>query len=681
MVTLDEGSALIRLLGPVEAVRDGTVLALGGPRQRALLALLAVAGPQGLSAGAIADELWGGDPPEGYRTTVRSYVSRLRRALGDVIDKAPGSAYRLRLPPEAVDAHAFEGLLRRADEALAAGAPARGRDLLGRALGLWRGAPLADVGGHGRLRAESARLEDLRLHAIERRLEADIALGRGDQVVEELEALVGAHPFRERLWGHLMLALYHADRQAEALEAYQRARRTPPRSWARAQRLSRRPRDRRSAPRGARIGPAGPRVRLPAAVTSFVGREAQLVEVEALLGEQRWATLTGVGGVGKTRVALELARRHVAAFTGGVFFCDLAAVSDPDHVPATVAAAVGVDEGAAEPVAAMLALLADAEALVVLDNAEHVRAVCGELVGTLLRGCAHVRVLATSRAPLGAIGEVDYPLPPLTLPGEAPESAESVELFLTRARSANPRLADDQTTLAAVARICVELDGIPLALELAAARAKMLSLTEIAENLTDRFRFLVSWRRLSPARHQTLREAMDWSFTLLSPQERQGCARLSVFPAGFVLGSAAALWGGDRATALDVIARLGDASLVTADMRSTSTQYRMLETVRQYAAEQLEESGEAEEVRRAHALEVLVFAEQTYEQQLEHLDEWAADMGRRQPDLRAALSWSSTHDAEITARLLQRLWQFWWVRGQLTEGREWIRGALEHADE
>ena len=234
--------------------------------------------------------------------------------------------------------------------------------------------------------------------------------------------------------------------------------------------------------------------------------------------------------------------------------------------------------------------LRQAESLLVFDNCEHLLEAAGELAGEVLAGCPRVRILATSREQLGLPGEADYPVPPLALPrvGATPEelrSSEAVRLFLTRARAARPRLTDDDEALATAARICSDLDGLPLAIELAAARAKALSLEEIATRLADRFRFLVSWRRLTPARHRTLREAMDWSHELLSAEERALLAQLSVFAGGFTLAAAAKVCvDGDDAVAVDLIGRLLDASLVVAEERDGEMRYRLLETVRQYAA-------------------------------------------------------------------------------------------------
>jgi len=663
-----------RLLGPVEAARDGELLPVGGPRQRALLVLLLLAEGRPVSADRLAEELWAGEPPGGASVTLPSYVSRLRAALGPGVQiMGGGHGYSLGVDREQIDVAQFERLIDEGRKALARGAAQASAERLRAALALWRGKPFEGVDAEGALRLEAERLDDLRLTASEALIDAELQLGASDEVVEELEALVEAHPYRERLWELLMLALYRAQRQADALEAFRRVRSRLHDD------LGIEPGERLTALERAilrqAVPPAQPiaeRHNLPAPLTSFIGREAELAEVERLVGEARLVTLTGVGGVGKTRLAVEAARRVLWDFPE-VVFVDLSAISGASGVTARVAAALGVRERADRPLEEQIAArIGSARLLLVIDNCEHVRESVAALLAGILARSQELHVLATSREFLGCEGEIDYPVEPL-------EPTEGLDLFMARARSVRPHLREDEQAHETVAAICRELDGLPLAIELAAARARALSLDEIASRLADRFRFLVAWRRLASARHRTLERAMDWSYELLSPTEQTLLARLSVFSGGFTLAAAArvGLEAGDDET-LPHLERLVDASLVIADESEGSTRYRLLETVRQYGAERLRERGEIAGVRERHAryfTDVLRSA----------LEEAAGGHGRFVERTRAdydnflaALSWSrddGTPEDQLT--LVGFLWRLWWVRGEFAEGRTWLESALE----
>jgi len=675
--SLGGGSFELRLLGPVEAFLDGEAVPLGGRRQRALLALLLVARGRPVATDTLAEELWQGRPPEGFQTTLRSYVSRLRRALAGHAELAGGrAAYSLQVPPEAVDVVRFERLVQEGAEALARGAVGRAADRYRQALALWRGPALAGAGDDGTLRLEAQRLEELRLQALEQRIEAELGLGRSDGLVEELEALVERHPYRERLWRHLMLALYRAERQADALEAYRRAR------TLLAEELGLEPGEQLKELERAilrhEVPPAEPpeqRHNLPAPVTSFVGRATELAEVESLVAQSRLVTLTGVGGVGKTRLALEFATLALLDRPDGVYFCDLAQLADSSLVPRAVARVFGIAERArVEVLEALVDRLRDADLLLLLDNCEHLRGACSQLAATLLSACPRLRLLVTSRESLGAPGEVDYPVPPLA-------AADSVSLFLARACAVRPRLRLDDAARAAAARVCADLDGLPLAIELAAARAKALSLDEIAARVGDRFRFLVSWRRLTPARHQTLREAMDWSYSLLSEEERTLLARLSVFAGGFTRAAAASVClDGDTERALELVERLVDASLVIPEEHEGETRYRLLETVRQYAGARLAEQGERDEIEERQASYLLAFARETRATQHDALQRWARRVEEERGNLGAALSWCrDAGDGERLLALAASVWRFWWISGDLTEGRAWLEAGIRAA--
>jgi len=668
----------IHLLGVVRVTRAGEQLAIGGRRQRELLALLVLARGRPVSSDRLADELWRGEPPAGFETTLRSYVSRLRGLLGESASLiGGGAAYSLDVRPDAIDSVRFERLLEEARDAVGRGAVMRAAERSQAALSLWEGEALADVAddGAGLLRLEAERLEGLRLAALELRIDAELELGPVDGLVEELMALVRAHPYRERFWRQLMLALYRAERQADALAAYQRARSVL------AEELGLEPseqmRELEQAILRQEVPPPRPpeqRHNLPSPVTSFVGRTAELADVQTLLADGRLVTLTGVGGVGKTRLALEAASRLLPDFADGVFWCDLGALGEPALVTSAVARAVDVREQAATSLLDDLpARLRETEALLLLDNCEHLREACAELALALLPACPRLRLLATSREPLGAVGETDYPVPPLS------GGADAVSLFLARARAAQPRLVADDAALAAAERICAELDGLPLAIELAAARAKALSFPEIEARLADRFRFLVSWRRLTPARHQTLREAMDWSYELLAADEQSLLQQLTVFSGSFTLDAATAVClDGDEERALELVGRLVDASLVVPRQYDGATRYRLLETVRQYARERIGDEHEKTGTEGRLARYMLSLVEDAQSAQESALQEWVAAFEPERGNLRAALTWSRDEgDSEGLLRLASGAWRFWWVTGDLDEGSAWLATALE----
>lgn len=679
-----------RLLGRVEAVRHGETLALGGPRQRALLALLLTEPGASVSADRLADELWHGRPPAGAPTTIRSYISRLRSVLGPgapITTAARG--YSMRVSAELVDVKRFERLVREGKEALARGSARRAAARLRAALALWRGPPFSGTGDEDVLRREAERLDALRLLALEERVAAELALGADAELVPELQALLRDHPHRERFWQHLMLALYRAGRQADALAAYRRARAVLDRD------LGLEPTEDLRRLEQAILAHEVPPVQrpeqrhtLPAPMTSFVGRASELTELERLLAEKRLITLTGIGGVGKTRLAKEAAARAAPDMREDVVFVDVAGIAQPPLVPSHVARALGLREDPDRPAGEQVAArLREADVLLLLDNCEHLREACADLARRLLAACPRLGILATSREPLGVPGEVDLSVAPLGVPAPDTDhdeirSSEAVRLFLVRAREARPRIVDDPAAVATAARICRDLDGLPLAIELAAARAKALSLAEIADRLADRFRFLVPRRRLTAARHRTLEEAMDWSYDLLAADEQRLLARLSVFAGGFSLDAAAAVClEHDEDRTLALIERLVDASLVVAEERDGAMRYRLLETLRRYAAERLESSGEIPGVRRRHAEYVLALAEDAEDELRQSVESrWGARLHAEYGNVTAALAWSvETGSVEVGLRIAAALARFWIERDYATDADRWLGLLLQDA--
>jgi len=429
---------------------------------------------------------------------------------------------------------------------------------------------------------------------------------------------------------------------------------------------------------------------LPRQLTSFVGRAKELTEVKSRIAETSLLTLTGSGGAGKTRLALQAAADLVESFTDGVWLVELTPLSDPALVTQTVAMTLGVREEQRPLIQTLLDHLKPKSLLLVLDNCEHVLSGSAGLVQTLLQACPQLRVLATSQEALGIAGEVAYRVPSLSMPDpdrlpplDRLTEFESIRLFVDRAAANRPGFALTPVNAAAVAQVCARLDGIPLAIELAAARVKVLSVEEIAAKLDDRFRLLTGGSRTAPPRHQTLRAALDWSYDLLADEERMLLRRLSVFAGGWTLAAAEAVCAGDGcepSAVFDILIRLVDRSLVIVEnLDGRGTWYRLLETVRLYARANLVAAGEDETVRQRHRDWYLQFAENAEpELQGPALESWLARLEAEHDNIRAALDWCKTTEPnpEYGLRLAGAVWHFWEVRGYLTEGREWLESAL-----
>jgi predicted ATPase/DNA-binding SARP family transcriptional activator len=669
----------LRLLGPVQAVRSGREIGLGGPRPRAVLALLALEAGRVVSTGRLTEEVWRGSPPPGAAKTLRSYISRLRRLLApDAALAARGGGYVLGVDPVLVDAVRFERLAGAGQAALSGGGAAAAADRFRQALDLWRGPALADVREVEPLSREAARLEELRQAALEGRIEADVELGLHAEVTGELENLVAEYPLRERLWRLLVLALYRSERQADALAAYRRARDLMASELGLEPGAELRRLEQAVLRQEVPAPPPPGRHNLPAPLTSFLGRDQDLARLADLLGQARLVTLTGTGGTGKTRLAVEAGVRVAGRFPGGVWLTELAGVADPGLVAARVMQALGVRQQRDVPVLeALIYRLRSAELLLMLDNCEHLLDACGQLAGALLRAAPGLRVLATSREPLGLPGEVVCPVQPLDLPPETAGTrdavpAAAVRLFLDRGAAARGGTSDGTAQavapVAVAERICRKLDGLPLAIELAAARLGTLSAAEIEARLEDRFRFLAYRRPVADPRHQALRAAMDWSYDLLSASERRVLGELAVFAGTFGPAQAAEVCGdGDQLDALEVIDRLASKSLVAAEPADDGTRYRLLDTVRHYAAGRLAEAGGTEAARDRHAAAFLRLAERERE---------LPALALEQDNFRAALDWSLARGDQAGPRLARALGDFWLGRGLLQEGQDWLDRAL-----
>ncbi|GIG58230.1 SARP family transcriptional regulator [Longispora fulva] len=665
---------IFTILGPVEARHaDGTPVAVGGPRVRGLLALLLLDAGRLVPTERLVDGLYGEHPPTGAANALQSQVSRLRRGLGDsdLVEFHP-AGYRLAVDPQDVDAHRFERLARDGQRALAAGDHAGAADLLREALDLWRGPALADVTDAPFAEGQAARLAELRAAAVEDRAEADLALGGHREVVARLRELVAEYPLRERARGQLMRALSGSGRQAEALAEYEDTRRLL------AEELGADPSAELTAVhvsvlRGEIAAPSRQRLGLPAQLTSFVGRAEELDRIAALLAGTRLVTLTGPGGAGKTRLAIEAS----GLGRGEACFVDLAPLGDGAEVPQAVLAALGLREGGllpsaggpADPTERLVAALTDRPLLLILDNCEHVIDHAARLAHRLLGACPGLRVLATSREALGITGESlcpvrQLPLPPPGTPAGQAVGYPAVRLFVDRATAVRPDFALDDT-VDGVLRICAALDGSPLAIELAAARLRSLTVAEVDARLDDRFRLLSRGSRTAAARHQTLRAVVEWSWDLLSDAEKTLARRLTVFNGGLTLEAAAAVCGLPAEDVDELLADLADKSLI----EDAGGRYRMLDTIRVFCAERLAESGEEERFRRAHAGYFLDLARRadTFLRGHGQLT-WLARLAAEHPNTQAAVRWAARADPALALHLVAALSWDWWLRGLRGEG-------------
>lgn len=724
MVVPDNGGVRYRLLGPTRALRsDGTPYAVGGARLRALLTALAMRPGRTVRTATLVDAVWDGDVPADAPGALQALVSRLRRALGAGTVVSDGGGYRLCAEPDDVDLFRFERLTAEGTRALDGGSPDLAARLLDEALGLWDGPALSDLPHH---RAESARWESRRLGARRARLTAALALGHAEEALPELAALCDEHPIDELLQALRIRALRAAGRPAEALSAYEDVRRdlstrlgmdpgpelrTLYKELLNPDENTPRPRPAPpAAPNGTAPGAAGlpapagddhpadtgppggtaagalPPGNLPARITSFVGRESDLADLRGDLRDARLVTLLGAGGAGKTRLSQEVAAGGGSEGWGdGVWLAELAPVDDPETVPEAVLVALGaretvlrgagaeglraVDPGAADPLVRLVEHCSRRRMLLLLDNCEHVVAAAARLVGELLARCPGVTVLATSREPLGVPGEVLRPVGPLPEP-------MALRLLADRGAAARPgfRTEDDP---AAAEEICRRLDGLPLAIELAAARLRMLTPRQIADRLDDRFRLLTGGSRTVLPRQQTLRAVVDWSWDLLDSAERAALGDLSVFAGGCDLAAAEAVLGPD---ALELLGSLVDKSLVVASPAPDGAmRYRLLETVLEYAAQRLDESGGRAAAERRHLVhfrELIRLADPKLRgpEQLHWITRVTVEYENLRTALRHAVAEGDEHEALC---LVHSLAWYWQIRDLRAEARHWSRAAAD----
>lgn len=706
-VTCQTRGVRISILGPLDVTAGGRPVPVTGTRLRGLLIRLALDADRTVSVGALVEAVWPERTPKRPGHALQELVSRLRRTLpGEAAIRSGAGGYRLEVAEAALDANRFERLARGGLLSLRRGDLDHAIHQLREGLSLWRGPALVDVTDLPFAAAAAARLEELRVTAEEAAVAAELDLRPGDPLlITELERLIAAAPLRERLRLAHIRALHDAGRTAEALTVFDHYRTRlstelgtdpgPDLSDLHLGLLRGELPARRGAPRPGTesAGSASPRVsmvRLRAPLTSFVGRERELVEVAARVGQARLVTLVGPGGAGKTRLAVAVAAKLGGRFPGGVGVAELAAVTDVSDVPQAVATSLGVvmsrgpEASGADPVGLVADALPTAPTLLVLDNCEHLVDGVAELAAELLGRVPELRILATSRQSLGITGETLWETTPLAVPPPQTPDVEgypAVRLFLDRAAAVRSHLVVSGPNIEMVAEICRQLDGLPLALELAAAKLRVIPLSTLRARLDDRFAVLTGGSRTALPRHRTLRAVLDWDWDLLGEAERTALARLTVFTAPFTPPAAESL--GVAAAELEALldrslVQLLDEGPDPADPGAPQPRYRILESVREYGLEKLTARAELDVTRAAHTAYHLALAERA-QPHLRGGDQltWLHLLDVERDNLVAALRFSHDRgDVHTAARLGSALGMYWALHGAHTDAVHLLRPIL-----
>jgi predicted ATPase/DNA-binding SARP family transcriptional activator len=689
-------TAQVSVLGPVRLLLDGRDRTPRGALQRRLLCALALRASAEAPADDLADLLWPDGLPADHRAALQTHVFRLRRLLPEGAISTTASGYRLDLGSDGLDAIRFEAALYDAT-ALRGDDPQAAVRALDDMLGWWRGPPFDELADVDDARIEAGRLAELHTRAREERFDCLLALGRHHEVLADLEAFAAHEPLRERPHALLMVAMHRTGRRADALATYDRLRRAlaaelgiDPSVGLRdlhdaivTGQVAATPAEPAPAAPAPLAAPAAGTGAVPRYTSSFVGRDDLVAEVVDLLGDERLVTLLGTGGIGKTRLAVAAADADGRRSGAPVWFCELAA-ADRASVIVTVASATGVDERAGSGLLERVVdVLHDRRGLLVLDNCEHVLDEVAEVAEAVLAGAPAVRILATSRERLAVDGEHLCPVP-LLRPGDptgpaGPAGADepAVRLFVDRARAVQRSWSPGDDDIALIGEVCRRLDGLPLAIELAAARLHTLTLDEVAEGLATRFRLLTGGRRTT-ARHRSLAAAVSWSYDLLGLREQELCDAVAAFQAPFTAAAAGALVGRSPADATDVLSRLVERSL----LYRSDARYGMLESLRHFGAARLAERGQADEVRRRHARHHVAFAEASAARlrrpgELDVFDELDASLA----DLRAAqrhLRDAGDHDGLLRLTLALRDYGYFRLRPEVLG---WAGAAADLAEQ
>lgn len=673
----------VDVLGPLR-VRADHEIALERPSHRRLLSILSLDGNRRVGSDVLIDRFWGEEPPPTARAALQTHVAALRKLLGDGAIVTEGYGYRLDIDEDSFDADVFQRLARDATRFAATKDWQSVRDRADAALDLWRGVPYSDLLDDEFAMPQRARLEEAHLELLELRAEAMLALGQEAELLADLEANVVEHPLRERLWEHLMTARYRMGRNADAIRAFQEVsshlaeiglepgeelRRLEEKILLHDKTLAKQ------------------KTNLPAELDRFIGRQPEVEAVIGLLGEHRLVTLVGTAGTGKTRLAVNTARRLVETFTDGVWFVELAPLRDADLIDDELAIAIGLSPSVEPGEMVRRALIADT-ALILLDNCEHLLSGAAATARSILESCPNIRLLATSREPLRVPGESVFEVPGMSLPDGGSAISEvadydAVELFADRARHATSSFTFDDGDLLRIAEICERLDGLPLAIELAAARTATLSPDVIADRLDDRFSLLTQGSSTVPDRHRTLEATIEWSYQLLGDVEREVLMRLGVFRGGFQPDMAEIVCERVDVDVLPVVSDLISKSLVSQYESPTGRRYRLLETIRDFCLMRLDASGEERVARDKHLEWCLGFASDVRNELMAGKRDGIIERLQVEAEnLQAALLWARQRGRSADAAELQETLSHHWLSlGRVKEAAGALEEALEESSD
>ncbi len=674
----------IRLLGPIEVFVDGEPVDVGGVKQRTVLAVLASRVGSSVSEDQLIHAVWGEDAPENAVRSLQTYVSNLRALLDSgregLIERVQGG-YRLNPELAAVDAHGFEETLAAEED--------RSVEELRKALGLWRGRPLGELADDEWAGGLVAHWERLHLQATGQLMSARMAEGQHAEVIDELEGLVAAHPLHEPFWRHLMLGLYRSGRQADALDAFRRVKAVLGEELGIEPGPDLQDLEEKILLQDPALAPSTRTPHnLPAERSQLIGREAEIDEVVRLLENSRMVTLTGAGGVGKTRLAQAVSRQLLDNYPDGIWFVDLAPLGEADLVMKRIAAVLDVEPPVLRSVEEVVVeAIEDQRMLFVLDNCEHLIDAAANAADSLL-GVATVTVMATSRETLRVDGELAWRVPSLQTPREQADQEqiaanEAVQLFEERARAVEPAFRLDASNITAVGSVCRHLDGIPLAIELAAARTSTLTARQLEERLDQRFAVLAGGSRTALPRHRTLEAAIEWSYELLSDDEQDLFNRLSVFAGPFDIEAAVNLSHTDEHRTVHLLESLVSKSLLIPQLYEAGRRFRMLETLRQYGVGRMESAGLLNEglddlLEWAYSLALRVSSKLMSPDQVAVVKQLDLDIN----SIRSAMSWALQSEqfnpGLETAAAISR---YWYLRALSAEGAGWYDRFLAAPDQ